>query len=1162
VLDAASSVLTVRFANPPVNALSGALREALCGAVARAHKDPKVKAILLYGESSKGFFSSGADIAEFARLQQQLENGRGGRALGKMDGPPPASLEDDEYAVFERGSKPVVAAIDGVCFGGGLELALACNARVCSARSSFALPELRLGLIPGLGGTQRLPRLIGFEEGLKAMIYSSTLSGAKAEKAGLVDELVASEPSGPHALLDAARSLALSLASSTRQRTAGIERTDRIESADACARIARGIVESMQFKRASAGGAMPQYAACVRVALEGVEHGPLAGLQAEHAAFRELVGSPTSKALVHLFFAQRATSSSPLVAAKGRGEPVKTIQRAGVVGGGLMGAGIATVLLKAGLDVVIKEINADACAAAQARVASNLKSASNAEKLLARLSVSESWDGFSSVDLAVEAALEDVKLKQEVFQTLERVAPAHCILSTNTSTINIDLVAGRVPRAHYDQGRVLGLHFFSPAHVMPLVEIVTTESTSPAAIQACLLLCKRMGKTPVVVGNCAGFAVNRMYFPQAQVASLLVARLDLSPYEVDSAMEKFGLPMGAFRLLDLVGIDIGVAVGGVYDMAYAERSTNADGGLLQLMLKAGRKGQKSGAGFYRYEKGQRGGRDDMAALEPFLAEARKAARADSSGTASNGRRIMDEDTIVEAVLLPCVNEACRILEERVVGSPDELDVCSVYGMGFPSFRGGLLFWAQQKFGGPRGMLQRLIALDAACGGNVPIFAPSYALIRGAQQSASQIGRAPVPHRVTGMPDDIVIVAACRTGVGRAYRGGFKDTSVDNMVAPLVENLVKTCSPGVQPSDIDDVVLGLVLPRGDSGVVMLRVAGVLAGLPETSPVRTVNRLCSSGLQAIADGAAGITSGHYKIVIAGGAESMSSTPFTNKELKLNPKAKQSKMALDCYLSMGQTSENVAARYGVSREKQDRMAVVSHARASAAALARKQRSEIVPIETSVVLPPPTGGEGTADSAARAERKSVVIDRDEGVRVGVTLASLAKLKPVFDSNGSTTAGNASQLSDGAAMVMLMTRAEASRRGLKPRATFRAFAVAGVDPSVMGIGPAVAIPAVLEKAGLGVDDIDLFEINEAFGSQAEYCIDKLKLNRDIVNVNGGAIAIGHPLGMSGARLSVSIINELERRGGRFGVVSMCIGTGMGAAAVYEMTHDVPNGKL
>lgn len=421
-------------------------------------------------------------------------------------------------------------------------------------------------------------------------------------------------------------------------------------------------------------------------------------------------------------------------------------------------------------------------------------------------------------------------------------------------------------------------------------------------------------------------------------------------------------------------------------------------------------------------------------------------------------------------------------------------------------------------------------------------------------------RPPRPPLVAGADADVVVVSALRTPVGRGGRGNLKDTPAEDLLIPLIEQHLQRT--GVPPADIGDVVVGTVLPRGDLAAVAMRVGTLCGGLPDTVPVRLVNRLCSSGLQAIADAAAAIARGDYAIALAGGVESMSQNALRAQDWKRNPRVAECKAAADSYLSMGETSENVAERFGVSRERQDRLAVASHARAARAVLSGRLEREIVPVHTSVTpLPSPRRASQNAareqdartPDATPAAPTPVTVRRDEGFRVGVSMQSLAKLPPVFRKHGgSTTAGNSSQVSDGAALVMLMTRAEAQRRDLRPLGTLRAFAVAGVDPAVMGIGPAVAIPRAVQQAGIALDAVDLFEINEAFGSQAEYCIDSLGLDRDVVNVNGGGIALGHPLGMTGARLSVSVLHEMARRGGRFGVVSMCIGTGMGAAAVFE----------
>ncbi|KAL4458860.1 hypothetical protein ABPG75_013725 [Micractinium tetrahymenae] len=393
-------------------------------------------------------------------------------------------------------------------------------------------------------------------------------------------------------------------------------------------------------------------------------------------------------------------------------------------------------------------------------------------------------------------------------------------------------------------------------------------------------------------------------------------------------------------------------------------------------------------------------------------------------------------------------------------------------------------------------------------------------------------------------DDVVIVSACRTALCKAKRGGFKDTPVDDLIAAVLKETIRRS--GVEPEAVGDVCFGSVMGPSSQRANECRIAMFLAGFPESVPVHTVNRQCSSGLQAIAQVAASIKAGYYTIGIAGGVESMTTNPMA-WEGAINPRVAESQCAQDCLLPMGITSENVAAQYGVSRETQDAFAARSHRLAAAAQAAGKFRDEIVPVATAL-KDPKTG-----------EEKRVVIDQDDGIRPGTTPASLGQLKPVFKKGGSTTAGNSSQVTDGAAAVLLMTRAEAARRGLPILGIFRSFAAVGVPPAVMGIGPAVAIPAAVEMAGLGLDDIDVFEINEAFASQATYSVDKLGLDMDRVNPNGGAIALGHPLGCTGARQTATLLYEMQRRGkaARFGVVSMCIGSGMGAAAVFERGGEV-----
>ncbi|KAG7612334.1 unnamed protein product [Arabidopsis thaliana] len=397
-------------------------------------------------------------------------------------------------------------------------------------------------------------------------------------------------------------------------------------------------------------------------------------------------------------------------------------------------------------------------------------------------------------------------------------------------------------------------------------------------------------------------------------------------------------------------------------------------------------------------------------------------------------------------------------------------------------------------------------------------------------------------------DDIVIVAAYRTAICKARRGGFKDTLPDDLLASVLKAVVERTS--LDPSEVGDIVVGTVIAPGSQRAMECRVAAYFAGFPDSVPVRTVNRQCSSGLQAVADVAASIRAGYYDIGIGAGVESMSTDHIPGGGFHgSNPRAQDFPKARDCLLPMGITSENVAERFGVTREEQDMAAVESHKRAAAAIASGKLKDEIIPVATKIV-----------DPETKAE-KAIVVSVDDGVRPNSNMADLAKLKTVFKQNGSTTAGNASQISDGAGAVLLMKRSLAMKKGLPILGVFRSFAVTGVEPSVMGIGPAVAIPAATKLAGLTVSDIDLFEINEAFASQYVYSCKKLELDMEKVNVNGGAIAIGHPLGATGARCVATLLHEMKRRGKdcRFGVISMCIGTGMGAAAVFERGDSVDN---
>ena len=391
--------------------------------------------------------------------------------------------------------------------------------------------------------------------------------------------------------------------------------------------------------------------------------------------------------------------------------------------------------------------------------------------------------------------------------------------------------------------------------------------------------------------------------------------------------------------------------------------------------------------------------------------------------------------------------------------------------------------------------------------------------------------------------EAVIVSAVRTPIGKAHRGTLVKFRPDDMAATVIKEVINRTNGAVKPEDIDDVVIGNAFPEAEQGLNMARVAVLRAGLPDTVPAVTVNRFCSSGLQSVADASFKVMSGQYDIVIAGGSENMSMVPMTGNKLTPNPYLAEK--LPQAYINMGLTAENVASKYGISREEQDQCAYESNMKAVAAIKEGKFKEEIIPLEVENVV---------FENGKRVVKKRI-FDTDEGPRANTTIEGLAKLKPVFKSGGSVTAGNSSQMSDGAAAVLIMSGEKAKELGLKPLAKFIGYSVAGCPPELMGIGPSIAIPKVLEKNNMKKEDIDLFEINEAFASQFLYCGKVLDLDMSKVNVNGGAIALGHPLGCTGAKLTVQLIYEMRRRNLKYGIVSMCIGGGMGAAGIFEMIY-------
>lgn len=386
-----------------------------------------------------------------------------------------------------------------------------------------------------------------------------------------------------------------------------------------------------------------------------------------------------------------------------------------------------------------------------------------------------------------------------------------------------------------------------------------------------------------------------------------------------------------------------------------------------------------------------------------------------------------------------------------------------------------------------------------------------------------------------MVNDIIIADAVRSAVGRALKGSLATKRPDELAGDVIRALLARV-PQVKPELVEDLVLGCAMPEGEQGLNIARVAGCLAGLPDISSAITINRFCSSGLQAIAIAAGSIATGTHDIVVAGGVESMSMVPMTGNKISCSPEAME--RCPTVYTPMGITAENVANRFGITRDEQDQFAASSHQKAARAIAAGVFKDEVVPVR--------------AYRFDGNKKTSFEFTTEELCRADTTAEGLKALKPSFSTKGSVTAGNSSPLSDGAAAALVMSKAKADALGIKPLGYFRAFTTAGVDPSIMGIGPIPAVQKLLQKTGLTIKDIDLFEVNEAFASQAVYVQKTLEIPLEKLNVHGGAIALGHPLGCTGAKLTATVLHELRRRNGRYGIVTMCIGGGMGAAGLFE----------
>ncbi|VAH02452.1 unnamed protein product [Triticum turgidum subsp. durum] len=657
-------VAVIYIANPPVNALSIDVLFSLKGHYEEVLRRNDVKAIVLTGTGRS--FSAGLDISAFAdiRKPEQLKDH--------------CILIEAMTDIFEDAGKPSVAAIDGPALGGGLEISMVCQARISTPNAQLGLTELQFGVIPGFGGTQRLPRLVGLTKALEMMMLSKPIKAEEAHELGLVDAVVS-----PNDLLNNARRWALDIYESKRPWARALYKTDKLESPD----LAREILNSARVQSRKWAANLQYPFVCIDAVEEGIVSGPQAGLRKEAMAFQELFFSDTCKSLIHVFFSQRATSKQ-VPGITDLGLMPRKVSNVAIVGGGLMGSGIATALILSHYPVILKEVNEEFLNAGIDRIKENLQSRvrkgkmtkEKYDKTLSLLTGVLDYEKFKSVDLAIETVVENVKLKQQIFAELEQHCPSHCILATNTSTIDLDLIGEKTN----SQDRIVGTHFFAPAHIMPLLEIVHTPRASLQAVVTLLDVGKKIKKTPIVVRNCTGFAVNRMFFPYTQAALWLVDH-GMDVYKIDQACTEFGMPIGPFRMTDLVGFGVALATGMQHLENFPERVYKSM--LISLMTEDKRTGEASQKGFYRYDSKRKASPDPE--IMNYLEESRRIAGA----TPDPELLKLDNSAIAEMVLFPVINEACRVLGEGIAFKASDLDIASIFGMGFPPYRGGIMHWA-------------------------------------------------------------------------------------------------------------------------------------------------------------------------------------------------------------------------------------------------------------------------------------------------------------------------------------------------------------------------------------------------------------------------------------------------------------------------------------
>ena len=634
-------VAVVTVDNPPVNALKHEVRAGLAEALGQARDDGAVKAVVI-ACAGRTFFA-GADITEFGK-------------------PPQAPSLHDVIAAIEAMPKPVIAALHGTALGGGFELALACHFRVAVPGARVGLPEVKLGLLPGAGGTQRLPRLVGPEKALQMIVTGEPIGAAEARGDGIIDEIVEGD------LTAAAIDFARRVVREGRPLRLVRNREERL--------IGEGFADAAEMlTRRLRGREAP--AACVEAVRNAIVLPFEEGLKREAELFRKLVAGAQSKAQRHIFFAEREAAKVPGIPERTKPRPIAS---GAVIGAGTMGGGIAICFANAGIPVTIVETGRDLLQKGLDRVAANYRatvsrgglSADEMERRIGLITGVTELEAVGAADVVIEAVFEEMDLKRRVFSDLDRVAKSNALLATNTSTLDVDEIARATKRPQ----DVLGTHFFSPANVMRLLEIVRGAATAPDALATAVTLGRRLGKVPVTVGVCYGFVGNRMLARRSVETERLLLEGAL-PQEVDAAVTGFGFPMGPFAMADMAGLDVGWRI----RKGRGERNEIED-----ALCEAGHYGQKTGKGYFRYEPGSRTPSPDPD-VENIILE--------TSSRLGVNRRPIPQEEIGERMIFPMINEGARILEEGIATRPGDIDVIWVYGYGWPVWRGGPMYYADR-----------------------------------------------------------------------------------------------------------------------------------------------------------------------------------------------------------------------------------------------------------------------------------------------------------------------------------------------------------------------------------------------------------------------------------------------------------------------------------